>query len=204
MPNLTTLLSDLGLTELGRCPYQDDRTLALIGPDEPGFWEIFSGSPEHKDGQPDAMDRWSRRVLTDVADTVGAEALFPFGGPPFQPFFTWALQTGRFWTSPIQFLVHDTRGLFASFRGALVLPEPCAPPPALNKPCDTCTDKPCLSGCPVDAMGKVYDVDRCKSHLRSPAGEDCMSSGCKARRACPIGQGLRQPAQASHHMKAFL
>jgi hypothetical protein len=202
-------LSRLGLQQLGHCLTKPDDqlphegTLILIGPDEPSFWPGFIQSDESRDERPDPIDRWSRRVLTDVAVAHDATALFPFGGPPYQPIFTWALRSGRFWSSPIGFLVHDAAGLFVSFRGVLLV-KPRLPTDAGISPCKTCAGQPCLTVCPVDAFDAGYDVPACKSHLAQPQGHDCMTQGCRSRRACPIGQGKRLPAQATHHMKAFL
>lgn len=202
-------LSSVGLQTLGHCPTLPTDTLpasgtiVLIGPDEPHFWPLFTQSPEYSDGDPDPLDRWSKRVLTAIASEFDALALFPFGGPPYQPIFTWALRTGRFWSSPIGFLIHDTAGLFLSFRGALVIPETRPVAPGIQ-PCLTCTEQPCKTACPVGAFDNGYAVDTCKSHLATPAGTDCLTQGCRARRACPIHQGRRLPAQAAHHMKAFL
>ena len=198
---LTPLLAPLGLVELG--DYSDgDHTITLIGPNEPAFWPIFEASPEFRDGAPDPLDRWSRRVLTNTANTLEAEALFPFGGPPYAPFFTWAKASGRFWAAPIGFLVHDTAGLFVSFRGALRWRVP-AQASAPTHPCPTCA-QPCATACPVGAFDDGYDVAACKAHVASDAGRDCRTGGCLARRACPVGQGNRLPAQAAFHMEAFL
>lgn len=198
---LDLALAPLGLRRLGDCP-DGHRTITLIGPDEPAFWGIFGESPEFADGEPDPMDRWSKRVLGAVAATLDAEALFPFGGPPYAPFFAWAKQSGRFWASPINFLVHDEAGLFVSFRGAIRWQAT----PRLGtaqQPCLTC-DAPCATACPVGAFDDGYDVAACKAYVASDAGADCRTRGCLARRACPVGQGTRLPAQATFHMEAFL
>jgi len=201
-------LAPLGLQILGHCPTTADDnlptgTLALIGPKEPDFWPIFLATAEVSDGAPNPLDRWSERVLCDIANETGTTALFPFGGPPFLPFYTWALRSGRFWPAPIHFLVHDTVGLFASFRGALLLPDVIAATPQ-NPPCQDCANKPCTTACPVGAFTDTYNVQTCKTHVASDAGRDCLSQGCRARLACPVGQGNRLPAQAAFHMKAFL
>lgn len=180
-----------------------DGTLLLIGPDEPSFWGHFTQSPEYGDGQPDPLDRWSRAALDPLAGRVGGHAIYPFGGPPWHPFYSWALRTGRAWASPIGFLVHDTAGLFASYRGALVVPWQMDAGLAA-RPCDTCPDQPCRTACPVDAFTAGYNVAGCKDHLQSPDSGACMARGCAARRACPVGQNLRLPAQAAFHMEAFL
>lgn len=207
-----SLVADLdrsSLCILGTCATlpEDDcgtlQTIVLIGPLEPAFWATFQDSSEYSDGAPDPMDRWSQRTIDAIAKRHNARAVYPFGGPPFLPFFTWAVRTGRFWPSPIGFLVHDTVGLFASFRGALVLPDS-VPDDTRDNPCLTCKDQPCQTACPVDAFNDGYDVAACKSHLTASAGGNCLSNGCLARRACPIGRARRLPAQSAFHMKAFL
>ena len=207
---LNTALVAHGLQSMGHfaiTPADDlplsDGSVVLVGPDEPGFWDIFSASDIYRDGAADPLDRWSRLVLDAIAAEFGGHALFPFGGPPYQPFHTWALRTGQSWASPIGFLVHQTAGLFASYRGALVVPWDMRTAKG-TAPCPSCGERPCQTACPVDAFADGYDVAACKTYLGSAAGADCMTRGCAARRACPVGQGNRLPAQAAFHMKAFL
>ena len=179
-------------------------TLVMLGPG-PDFWAHLTASAEYHDGAPDPIDRWSRRVLTALAADHDATALFPFGGPPYAPFYSWALSTGRAWAAPIAFLVHDTEGLFVSYRGALALSRRIPLPEArAAAPCHGC-DAPCLSGCPVDALGpERYDVPACAAFLETGPGRGCREDGCAARRACPVGQGRRSPAQSAYHMDVFL
>lgn len=194
-----------------RCASRSDlpegtRTLLMLSPHEPAFWPGFVTSPEYRDGRPDPMDRWSTRTITDWAEEIGATPLFPFGGPPFQPFISWALSSGRAHSSPLGMLVHPDAGLFLSFRGALALPYACDTPADCRHPCDSCPDRPCLSACPVDAFAAgQYDVPQCRNFLRSDEGFDCMSKGCAARRACPYGRFHgRVQAHSAYHMSHFL
>ena len=83
-------------------------TLVLLGPLEPGFWPAFTASPEYRDDTPHPLDRWSLRVITRMAERLGATPFFPFGGPPYQPFIAWAKASGRAHSSPVGLLVHDT------------------------------------------------------------------------------------------------
>ena len=178
------------------------RTLLMIGPKEPGFWPHVKAQPEW--GGPDPVDRWSRRVIGRVACDLGAKALFPFGGPPYQPFYSWALRTGRVWDSPVKLLVHATQGLMVSFRGALALPQSLPLPAPAVQPCGACA-KPCLAACPAGALtGAGYDVPLCHAHLSQPAGTDCMTRGCLVRSTCPAGAGYaRMPSQSAYHMRQF-
>ncbi|MBL8560677.1 MAG: ferredoxin [Gemmobacter sp.] len=180
------------------------RTLLLIGPSEPGFWPHFTAQPEWQDGQPDPMDRWSRRVIGRLACDLGAKALFPFGGPPYHPFYQWALRSGRAWASPVQLLVHETQGLFFSARGALALKERVELPAPGARPCDACA-QPCADACPAGALTPAaYNVSECHSFLDSGAGEGCLSQGCAVRRACPVSQSYaRMEVQSAYHMRQF-
>lgn len=178
------------------------RSLLLLGPREPGFWPHLQAQPEW--GGPDPVDRWSRRVIGRVACDLGAKAVFPFGGPPYQPFYQWALRSGRVWDSPVRLLVHATQGLMVSFRGALALKEVIDLPEAVARPCDTCP-APCLDACPAVALtGAGYDVPRCHAHLDRAEGADCLNGGCLVRRSCPAGSGYaRMGVQSAYHMRQF-
>lgn len=181
-------------------------TLVLLGPMQPGFWDHVTAAPEFADGTPDPLDRWSRRTIGGLACRFGGKAVFPFTGPPWRPFHAWALRTGRCWSSPVGLLVHDTAGLFASFRGALGLPVRLALPAApATAPCADCPDRPCLSACPVGALnGAGYDLPACHGFLDTAAGGDCMAGGCAVRRACPVSQRHGRPArQSAWHMERF-
>lgn len=178
----------------------------LVGCDA-GFWAVFTASPEYSDGAPHPVDRWSKRIIGVLAETFGTATAFPSDGPPYAPFIAWAMDTGRFFQSPVGMMVHDTAGLMISIRGALIFDGiPDFPPPHATSPCDTCAAKPCATACPVGALSDPppYDVPACKAFLNTDAGDDCMTNGCKVRNACPLSQRFDRPAAQSHfHMKAF-
>ena len=183
------------------------RSVVLAGNVGPEMWCTFAAAPEFG-SMPDALDRWTARVVGSVAAEMGGEALFPFGGPPYRPFVAWAKRAEPVAESPLGILIHPVYGLWHAYRGALVFADPVDVPTweERARPCDTCTDKPCLSACPVGAFTNPgYDVSVCTGHISAPAGAACLMHGCQARRACPIGpEFLYAPAQAEHHMRAFL
>lgn len=180
-------------------------TVALLGPHEPGFWAVFSASPEYLDGAEDALDRWSKRVIGRLAAAWGGQAVFPSDGPPYPPFLAWAQGSGRAWPSPVAMLVHDRAGLMVSYRGAVRLPGRLALPEPGSNPCASCDDEPCRKVCPVAALSpKFYDTEKCHDFLDSAPGKDCMTRGCAARRACPVSASYgRLPEQSHFHMRAF-
>jgi len=189
--------------------------VVLAGNAGPGMWQAFSESPEYRDQSPDELDRWSRRVLVEIANRLdeelagngNCEALFPFEGPPWLPFQQWAQKAEPVFPSPTGPLIHAEYGMWHAWRGALIFSIPLTPPhqPHPESPCLTCAEQPCLTTCPVDAFKPDgYDVPSCVSHLASADGSDCNDLGCRARRACPVGQEfIYQPAQASFHTRAF-
>jgi epoxyqueuosine reductase len=209
---IETKAADENLSVFGVLPVEaadglpeEIRTLVLIGPKEPGFWPHLRASPEWQDGKPDPVDRWSRRVIEALAGDLGGTAYFPFGGPPYHPFYSWALRSGRAWASPVRFLVHDQAGLFVSYRGAIGLRQDHEHPVTGQSPCDACAAKPCLSACPPGALGvEGYDLPACHGFLDTLAGEGCISLGCAVRRACPLSHAYgRLPEQSAYHMRLF-
>ena len=197
----------LGVVGLCHTKPEDDLlvgTIALLGPREPGFWSHVQTAIEFDDGLRDPLDRWSERVISKIADQVGGQALFPFGTPA-RPFISWALRSGRSWSSPVGLLVHDEAGLMVSFRGAVLVRERLRLPKTEPRPCDTCVARPCLSACPVGALTEAgYDIPACHAFLDHPDGAACLTTGCEVRRSCPVSQTYpRDPAQSAFHMASF-
>ena len=180
-------------------------TLVIIGNAGPGMWRAFEAV---RAGGADPLDEWTKGVITNVAETVGATAFFPFDGPPYHPFQKWAKRADTVFESPIGPLIHPEYGLWHGYRGALGFADEIELPEAQSavSPCQRCADKPCLSACPAGALSHGnYDVPACTDHIGSEAGADCLERACLARRACPVGRDyVQEPAQAAFHMKHFL
>jgi hypothetical protein len=182
-------------------------SLLLIGSTGPSIWPKLTASREFTGGDADPLDRYTRRVLTDLAAANGCAVVFPFDGPPYYPFQQWALRCSGFSRSPMGVLAHHAYGPWAGFRAAFLFAEP-LPAPAAEAaagPCGTCAEKPCLKACPPAALSldTGYDVPKCRDYLAADRSVECWS-GCLARRACPFGQDHRQdPANARFHMESF-
>ena len=181
-------------------------TVILAGNAGPAMWAAFA---RRRPAGRDPLDAWSRALLTEIAARFGGHVAMPSDGPPYAPFQRWAMRAEPVHPSPLGILIHPDYGLWHGYRGALLFAAalPGLPPRGdRQSPCLACAGKPCLSACPVGAFsGRGYDVDACAGHLATPAGGDCMSLGCRARRACPEGRSWRyEAAQAEFHMHGFL
>jgi hypothetical protein len=154
----------------------------------------------------DSLDAWTRAVVDPLARDLGAKAVYPFD-QPFPPFLTWARKAGAGHVSPLGLNIHPTYGLWHAYRAALLFPVEFdfSVRRASAHPCESCEEKPCLSACPVNSFdGTQYDVKGCGQHLHTDAGDACMTGGCKARLACPIGVDFYyENPQIQFHMKAF-
>ena len=189
----------------------DVKTCILVGNAGAQFWRSFSS--ERPEGA-DPIEAWTKRVLEEIAAELGAKVLLASTGPPFLPFLEWAKRSEPVTESPIGLLIHPVYGLWHAYRGMLLFQEKIALPEAPSRtpgaqgmsPCDTCADQPCMRACPVKAVnGDIFDVAACSGFISTAEGADCLSSGCRARRACPVGKGyVYEPAQALHHMQGFL
>ena len=210
-PDLLDALRAEHLVALGALPADPGfcpaplQTLVLIGPGGgEDWWRRVTASREWSDGRTDPIDRWSKRILNDLATRFHGRAVFPSDGAPYPPFFHWALQSGAFWQSPVGMLVHADAGLWASFRGALAVPFDLLLPRVEN-PCLHCPEQPCRTACPVAALSPTrYETSACHTYLDTEAGKDCLSNGCLARRACPAAQShARLADQSAYHMSQF-
>jgi len=187
----------------------------LIGNAGPDMWNVFSASSEFSDGLPNPMNRWTKRVLDNVANRFGERCIFPFDEPywPFQRFLQSAAGLRQ---SPLGLFIHPEFGLWHALRGVLICSENAEnahifketeerAKTLIQHPCATCLDQPCLSACPVGAFdGENLNVRPCFKHLDSNQDPMCMELGCRARQACPVGIDHRYHSdQVRFHMKSY-
>ncbi|MBK8157616.1 MAG: hypothetical protein IPK59_02050 [Rhodospirillaceae bacterium] len=186
------------------------RSLLLIGNVGGGMWPAFASSGALSDPHPDRMDRWTTRVIDEIAAEHDATPLYPFSGPPYHPFQRWAARAEPVYVSPLRIFIHPTFGLWHAYRAALTFGDvldlaDIASPVAAN-PCISCDGRPCLSTCPVGAFQESgFDDLACARHVDGPGGAECRDHGCLARRACPVGRDYSYSSpQMAFHMEAFL
>ncbi len=185
-------------------PGRTTRQVLLIGNAGPAMFQRFQ---RERDAARERLDDWTRAVVDPLAAQLGGRAVYPFDNPPL-PFLTWARRSKAGFVSPLGMNIHPVYGLWHAFRAALLLPVVFDLPRASStvSPCETCEGRPCLAACPVGAFdGTAYDVGACAGHLQAQPQGPCMTAGCLARHACPVGTAYRyHPAQAGFHMAAFL
>ena len=203
-------LASLGSFEPGPGDHfpETARSILLAGNVGSSLWPYFAASAEFADGKPDPLNRWSARVLEEIAQSHGIGVVFPFEGPPFHPFQQWALRAGTVSRSPLGVLAHKTYGLWFAYRGAFLLPEAIEhQAEQTGGPCESCVEKPCLDACPAAALTRAqsYDVAASRSHVAGAGAQTCGAQGCLVRHACPWGQDhAYAPEQAAFHMAAFI
>lgn len=182
------------------------RTLVLAGHVGSSCWTHFESFRADYRGD-DPLDAWSRFVGDAIAAEFETQALYPFD-KPWWPWQNWCRRIEGLRPSPLGILIHPQYGLWHGYRVAFAFREAIEVPPpvALEHPCDRCIDKPCISHCPAAAVTPDrFDLRRCRSHLAGPAGRaGCMTQGCLARNACPVGRQYRyDAAQLRFHMAAL-
>lgn len=186
------------------------RTVVVVGNVGGAMWSRFRSEER---AVPDPLDDWTRRVLEPIAAAFDAGYAHP-SDEPFIPMQRWAQRADDVFESPIGLLVHPDHGLWHAYRGALLFPDVVdgLPPVGVRpSPCATCVGQPCRTACPVDAFttgdaGLVaYDHERCRGHVRTGRAPRCLTEGCAARRACPVGaDGFYDVDQMRFHMRAFV
>ena len=214
-PSIKNQLNQHGLQILGTLPANNDlqrqfpwaKSLLLIGQGGQGYWPVFSQSPEYLDQQPDPIDRWSQRIGDELAQQHQGQALYPFNGPPYWPFLSWAKIANSTAASRLGMHLHRDYGLWHSYRFALVLPYEINQQEEVSSyqaPCSNC-EQMCVRICPVGAFNTegTYDVTTCRTYVRDNPDSQCFSRGCQARLACPEGKGSHELAQHQYHMQVF-
>lgn len=192
-------------------PLADGRpaaTVMLVGHVGSAFWPAFSAWHAQHPDRADPLDNWSKAVVGPLADRLGATVWYP-SDPPYEPFQRWAQQAEGLKASPLGILVHPEYGLWHGYRAALGFAEAVTDPhpvPPRPHPCDSCAPRPCLASCPAGAVTAAgFDVAACRGHLATAGpGGTCLSQGCLARAACPVGAAHRyRPEHLRFHMAAL-
>ena len=202
--------------ELEQLPQRRDVAVVwMVGVVGSRFWAQFRASSQYRDGLPDPLDRWSAAIGNALAERWGGRAMFPSDGPPYLPFQKWADRCEPTQPSAMGLRIHPEFGLWHAYRFALALPwlqasdlQALPPQDASDAAglCAQCEHQACLHTCPVGAYSASgFALQDCARYLHTEPGQACMTHGCQARLACPVGMTFRYEAEhAAFHMQAFL
>ncbi len=171
-------------------PLEDYRRLVLTANVGRSFWPKVKenwASSQHP------VDDYSRHVTQTYAQTYlpDDETVLLY---PTQEHLIPLQQLGQYvgWshTSPVGVGIHADYGLWFAYRTAFVTTAE-LPPTEIDtrpSPCLSCSDKPCLSACPAQALSATAKIqlDPCLDHRI--AEQSSCADRCLARLACPVGQ----------------
>jgi ferredoxin len=203
------------------------RGALVIGSGGPAFFDRFDrggrDAPERHDGRPDPLDRYTRRVVEEIARAcLGGGAryalAFPFmaggagaidrgAGPAVRviPFQRLGRAAGLGGPSPLGLQIHPFYGPWWAYRALLVIDRELPPSPAIGDGCAGC-HAPCVAACPAGAVRRDgFDVPAChRRRLATLPTNPCRLS-CAARVACVRGPEHRyRDEELAFHMAASL
>ena len=193
-----------GVPDIG--PDLPARCLVLFGNAGSSIWRSFSSSPEYADGGADPLNRWSERIALDLAANWRGLALFPFGGPPYQPFLRWAKRAEGLRGSRLGMLMHPQFGLWHAYRFAIAFSEPVgdlAARAAANPPLRPVPGSALPADLPGGSLrrralrrGSLLPLSRVQSGI--PCRRACLGAGrLPGRRGLSIRGGARRVSHAA-------
>ena len=177
------------------------RGVLVVGNGGRVLWPIFVASPE-AELRRNPLDRYTRRVLRDVADGVSAGfALYSDKrDDSYLPLTALAECCGFGSPGRVGVLIHREFGPWISIRGALFLNEavPFAEPSPFD-PCHGCP-APCATACHGRVVGpETVDVEGC---FRTKLTDRRCRAACDARSACVVGpEHAFSAEQIAHHSR---
>lgn len=199
------LLATLGLDGAGRARF---RQLILIGHLGRDFWAALQRRGLHGSHPVDQfvterVAAWMAQALPDQAWQQVFPGPAPVGLQRLGALAGWH-QASPFWVG-----VDAEWGSWFAYRAVLLADTelPVTPRRELGSPCDSCTDKPCISACPAGALASEqtgpWRLQACLDH-RKQSGSSCLDR-CLARNACPVGERYRYADQqiAYHYLHSL-
>jgi len=198
--NIFASCKTANLPEPLRAQLSTHRSVVLIGNGGRRLWERL---PKPVDEHQHPFDRFAVERVKSF--DPGAEIIYPSSQvvAPLQQLAR-ALNISR--PSKLGLDIHPVYGPWFAFRAAFLtdaeIPEVIHQPFA--SPCESCSAKPCISACPVEAVsdGKFH-LSTCADH-RLAEGSPCLER-CFSRQACPVGSAHRySDEQQRYHMTRIL
>lgn len=170
--------------------------LILIGHGGKQMWEALQAS-EHR-GATDPIDNFSMdRVAQWLAESHPATAyefIYP-ASHSIVPLQALGALAGWHHASPFRIGINQTWGSWFAYRVAVLADTNIKPTTDLttDSPCLSCSDKPCLSACPaqalVDSELSLLSLQHCVGY-RLQEASSCKKQ-CLSRLSCPVATGHR-------------
>ena len=151
----------------------------------------------------DPVDRYSVHLARQYAErflNTEAEILYPSDYPISLREI--GAKTGWSYTTPMGITIHPKFGTWYAYRALFMVKTqlPASSPLLADHPCESCTDKPCITVCPSGAVGEngSFGLETCAKYRiedHSPCAYQCLS-----RISCPVGTEYHYvPEQMKYH-----
>jgi len=187
-------------------PLTTDTRIILIGH---GGTSLWSHLQIEKQTHSDPIDHYSETAAREFADHALTGFHYQIVYPGAAPVALQQLGTLAGWhtDSPLGLGINPQWGLWYAYRAALLTNAPLSirVNTQPDSPCKTCSDPPCLSHCPANALTKErpVDINRC-ARYRLSAQSDC-SDQCLSRNSCPVSTEHRYTLdQIQYHYRHSL
>lgn len=183
-----------------------DGSLLLLGNGGRAFWD---GIPEHLWSDPDPLDRYARQCAEEYmrSEYPGRRYRILYPGDLPVGLQRLGIEAGWHHDSPLKLGINPVFGLWYAYRVLLWVEGELTPTTTVQQesPCEQCEDKPCLSGCPVQALSASdgKQLERCIDY-RLVEESPCQST-CLARLRCPVAPQHRYSEQQLnyHYQQSF-
>lgn len=168
-------------------PLAEYRRLVLVGHGGRRMWQAL----QERGMEPaDPVDGYSttltQQFIAGCLDGAPVLWLYP-GADTLIPLQQLGEAAGWSYPSPVGSGISPIYGVWFAYRAAFLIDAdlPLVRDDPAPSPCERCSDKPCISACPVGAVQvDTFGIDACVEHRLRP--QSPCADRCLARMACPF------------------
>ena len=177
-----------------------DSRIVLVGSAGPKLWKLLT---EDELRRPDPIDTYAEQTIQQAVqlywNRVAIEWLYP--GTKMIPLQRLCREAGWSHASPLGLDIHHEYGTWFACRGVLIVDEPVTSScvTTSERPCDSCSEKPCRTQCPVSAVNEHddFNLTACIQYRTMP--ESRCADKCVARLSCPAGETWQYGEQQTRY-----